>query len=292
MAYNAQKAREFYDVRAQKEWDRLDSDACGRLMCVAHLHAIQDVVSPDARVLELGAGAGRFSVELARLTPRLSVTDISPSQLEFNRRKMTELGLGERVECFAEADICDLSQFQDESFDAVVCIGGALNYVFEKETQAMGEMLRVLAPAGVLLLGVMSLRGVMRWAMGGLVSDYRRGGLPIVDWLLRTGQQDEEHYAPPNRHYVHMMREEDVRRLCRQAKAKVAKTWCGGFLAHSDAQALQNVAATPELWNRIVEAELELCQCPGLLEAGTHMLFAIRKQNKRKQESPQKGENE
>jgi hypothetical protein len=73
------------------------------------------------RVLEAGAGAWRFSVELARLGARITALDISPVQLDLHRRHLADDGLDASVEERAIGDIVDLSRFADGAVGAVVC---------------------------------------------------------------------------------------------------------------------------------------------------------------------------
>jgi Methylase involved in ubiquinone/menaquinone biosynthesis len=42
-------------------------------------------------------------------------------------------------------------------YDVVTCVGGALNYTFDKEQTAFSEMLRVAKPGRIVIVGVMSL---------------------------------------------------------------------------------------------------------------------------------------
>ena len=79
---------------------------------------------PGDRVLDVGAGPGRFTIELARLGADVVVVDLSPRQLELNREKVAEAGLEERVVERVLADVTDLSRFADASFDVTVCFGG------------------------------------------------------------------------------------------------------------------------------------------------------------------------
>ena len=68
---------------------------------------------PGMRVLEVGAGPGRFTIELARLGARIVVTDISPVQLELNATHVAEEGMASAVERTEVADVCDLTRYSD-----------------------------------------------------------------------------------------------------------------------------------------------------------------------------------
>ena len=83
-------------------------------------------------MLDVGAGPGRFTIELARLDAEVVVADMSPRQLELNRERLTDAGLDEHVRERVQADVTDLSRFDDASFDATVCFGGPLSYVVDR----------------------------------------------------------------------------------------------------------------------------------------------------------------
>src|SRR5947207_2043740 len=66
-----------------------------------HRRMLAEFVRPGDRVLEIGAGPGRFTIELARLGALVTVTDISPVQLASNERHIHEAGYRDAVEsCF------------------------------------------------------------------------------------------------------------------------------------------------------------------------------------------------
>ena len=77
-------------------------------------------------MLEIGSGPGRFTIELARLGARITVTDISAVQLELNAQLVAEAGCEPAVERREVVDVCDLSGYRDREFDAVLAFGGPL----------------------------------------------------------------------------------------------------------------------------------------------------------------------
>ena len=81
-------------------------------------------VAEGVSVLEIGAGAGRFTVELAGTGCRVVVTDVSPVQLTLNDRHVSEAGLAVAVTERRLLDVCDLSSVADASIDAVVALDG------------------------------------------------------------------------------------------------------------------------------------------------------------------------
>src|SRR3954463_4298342 len=67
----------FYDRYGEAEWDRHERSAAHRAAFAVHCAFLRDHVQPRDLVLEAGAGAGRFTIELARLGARVHVGDLS-----------------------------------------------------------------------------------------------------------------------------------------------------------------------------------------------------------------------
>jgi uncharacterized protein len=101
----------------------------------------------DSRVLEVGAGSGFYSREIARSVPkgRLEVLDLQPEMLWKARRKLETEGLGNVG--FALADAARLP-FCRETFDALVLV--AVLGEIDDERAFLSEARRILKPRGVL----------------------------------------------------------------------------------------------------------------------------------------------
>jgi ubiquinone/menaquinone biosynthesis C-methylase UbiE len=79
------KVRAYYG--SFDEWGRLDSPEGVRELARA-LEFLEEKLAPGARVLDLGGGPGRYTIELARRGHRVVLADLSPAQLEIARRKL------------------------------------------------------------------------------------------------------------------------------------------------------------------------------------------------------------
>ncbi|MDQ3413590.1 MAG: methyltransferase domain-containing protein [Verrucomicrobiota bacterium] len=98
------------------------------------------------RVLEVAAGTGVVTRELARVLPggvTIVATDLNEAMIEHAE----SLGTARPVE-WKQADAAALP-FPDESFDAVLCQFGVA--FFSDKTKAFAEARRVLRPGGVFL---------------------------------------------------------------------------------------------------------------------------------------------
>jgi SAM-dependent methyltransferase len=117
----------------------------------AELHVLGDVAGKD--VLELGCGAARFSIALARLGARCVGLDNSERQLEHARLEGADFQL-----VHAPADDVPLP---DASFDIVFSDHGAFSW--GDPYRVTPEAARLLRPGGLLAFNVSSPFDVLCW---------------------------------------------------------------------------------------------------------------------------------
>lgn len=102
---------------------------------------------PFEKALEIGAGTGYFSLNLATqgLIRNLTATDISPGMLKSLAATADRLGVAVET-VVTEAEVLP---FEDESFDAV--LGHAILHHIPDLDKAFSEFFRVLKPGGVIV---------------------------------------------------------------------------------------------------------------------------------------------
>ena len=125
MTFDAEHTRRFYNAYADAEWRRLEETASGRLKALIHDDFLARHVAAGDRVLDAGAGPGRFSAAMANRGAVVTVLDISDGQLDLARETVARAGADHNVADYIRGDICALAMFTDGAFDAVVCFGGA-----------------------------------------------------------------------------------------------------------------------------------------------------------------------
>jgi len=271
--YDPDWVRAHYDEYGMREWDRWDESPVERVKFHVHLHYLREHVRTNDRVLEVGAGAGRFTRELARITDRIVVADISPGQLKLNRDNAARLDFASAVEDWIECDMCDLRpHFDDASFDAVVCYGGPLSYVFERRHDALRELARVTKTDGTLLLSVMSLWGSVHQYLPGVLKIDPETNREII----ATGDLSPETIGA-GRHYTHMYRANEFRRFLEDGDLTLETLSASDCLSTNWSDLLDEVDENDPTWEHLIEMEIEACQEPGCLDMGTHMIAICKK---------------
>ena len=276
MRYNPAFPRTHYDRLADNEWTRLTRNRRGELNFLVHMDVLQRHITADMDVLEIGAGAGIYTKELVHMVRRLVVSDLSEVQLAVNQDHMRDLGVLDLVDECQILDLVDLSALAAGSFDAAVCVGGPLSYLLDKESVGLQQILRVVRPGGIVVLGVMSLINTLVLFTGVVRAEKEKIGIDNMRWLLETGFQDREHH-PATEHYRHMMTSADVDALLAAEEVVVVVKRAAGVLGIAGEDALNAVREDDELWALIVERELAWSKLPGTLDLGDDIVYVIRK---------------
>jgi SAM-dependent methyltransferase len=100
-------------------------------------------------VLDLGCGDGTTAVPAARLGAKVLGVDIARNLVEAGNRRARDLGLANCV--FQEGDASHLAGLDDDSFDLVVSIFGAM--FAPRPLDVAREMVRVSRPGGRIIMG-------------------------------------------------------------------------------------------------------------------------------------------
>lgn len=277
MKYDPNIPLEKYNNMGEKEWERLDKDRQHELLYHVHYDILNRHITNNDKVIEFGAGGGRFTKDIVKMCNSLVTSDISPVQVEVNKKIMKKLGLLDNVKDFLELDITNLESIDDNTFDVAVCTGGSINYLFDKEDCAIIEMLRVLKSGGKLILGAMSLTGALIYHLGGVIHEKGLFGIDASRWIFETGMQDEEHYPVESKHYVHMMTSNDMDKLFENKQVKILEKSSAGLFTHSKEEVLNRAKSDNEFWNLLIQKEIAFTKMAGTLDSGMNIIYVVEK---------------
>jgi SAM-dependent methyltransferase len=266
VTYDPQRIAAFFDAYGEQEWTRFDDGRTPSASLEVHREYLRRFVRAGDRVLDIGAGPGRFTLELARLGAEVVVADLSPGQLELNRLRLADAGLEDRIVDRVVADVTELTSFDDDVFDAVVCFGGPVSYAHERSEDAVSELVRVTRPGGHVLLSVMSLVGALIRYRDTVLDLVRRDGPGPLEQTMRDG------ILPEGDDYGHL-----AMRMFRWSELEALLSRHGTVVAASAAGLFAVEPAEPELRNLLARMEFELGAEPGAISCGDHILAVLRK---------------
>jgi 2-polyprenyl-3-methyl-5-hydroxy-6-metoxy-1,4-benzoquinol methylase len=270
--HDVEQVARHFDELGVGEWERLLKTPVDEVNLYLHTHYMKKHAPPGSRVLEIGAGAGRFTQVLATLAMRITVADISPVQLELNRRHAQQYGFAHAVEDWRQVDICDMAQFASRSFDCVVAYGGPFSYTLDQRDSALQECLRALRPDGTLLFSVMSLWGTVHRHLKGVLS------IPVEcnQKITRSGDLTPQ-TLPGRTHPMHLFRAAELRVWLNQANLTIVALSASNCLSSCWDDCLKEIRSDDARWNELLRMELEACAEPGSLDMGTHIIGVAKK---------------
>ena len=271
--YDPQAVTRHFDEFGMGEWERLTQTPSGEVSLYIHSHYLEKHIASGQRVLEVGAGPGRFTQVLARLGAQVVVGDISNVQLDLNRRFARELGFEQAVVDRQQMDMCDLSRFDEGSFDHVVAYGGPFSYVLDKRDLALAECLRVLRPGGLLFLSVMSLWGSIHGFLDGVLATPAAAN----ERIIRTGDITPATFPERKGNFMHLFRAEELVAWLQQHRRTLVDISASNCLSLAWNEMLKQVRRDTEKWNELLRMELEACAQQGCLNMGTHLIAVVQK---------------
>ncbi len=272
-SYQPETVIQHFDKFGVREWERLIQSPADEVSLFIHTHYLKKHISPNQQVLEIGAGAGRFTQILASLNAQILVADISNVQLELNKKFAGEYDFNQAVKDWQQVDICDLSQFKSNSFDSIVAYGGPFSYVLDKRDVALSECIRVLKPNGLLLLSVMSLWGSAHGFLDGVLS------LPpeTNQKITTTGDITPATFPERRNNFMHLFRSKELIDWLEQAGFEILDKSASNCISLTWNEKLKQVRDNAEKWNELLRMELEACADEGCLNLGTHIIAVARK---------------
>ena len=228
---------------------------------------IHDFLGSDKskKIIEVGAGTGRYSVALAKEGYHVTAVDLTEHNLDILRSKLS----GEEPIEVHQGTALDLSRFADESFDLTLFLGPLYHlYSREDKLQALREAVRITKKNGIIMVAYCmndpSIVNYVFW-QGHLTEDLVSRKLdPTWHAIIR----------PPEDHFE-LVRTEEIADLDAElpvTRLKLIGT--DGFTNYMRDFVDQMDAYTFGKW---VEYQLAICERQDLIGASHHTLDILQK---------------
>lgn len=246
-----------------EEDSRLMRSRHGQLEYLTTLHYIHKLVPSGSKILEVGAGTGRYSVALAGEGYDVTAVELVESNLAVLRRNAAGL---EKLVSY-QGDAQDLGLFADNSFDAVLLLG-PMYHLYEKAEQhrALDEAIRATKPGGVVMAAFLSVYSI-------LYNNYLSGN-------LRAGMEENFDADLRTRHFTEQLFTgfditEFEELFLGKPVQKIALAGTDSILEL--AEKASDFQLSDEEFRLLAEYHLRTCEKRELLGTQTHLLYIGRK---------------
>lgn len=134
----------------------------GKVEFITTMKYIHDYVKPGAKVLEVGAGTGRYSIALSREGYQVQAMELIEHNIEVFKSKLMD---NEHID-IKQGNALDLSVYDNNSFDAVLILGPMYHlYNEEDKVQVLKEAKRILKKDGYIFVAYcMNEPTIIQWA--------------------------------------------------------------------------------------------------------------------------------
>lgn len=177
----------------------------GSVEFLTTMRYINKYIRPGHRVLEIGAGTGRYSHALARQGYSVDAVELVQHNMDVFREKT----LPEENITIRQGNALDLSAFPDDKYDITLLLG-PLYHLYSKEDkeQAIREAIRVTKKGGVIFAAYVISDGCL------LDEGFYRGNISVADYV-REGLLDSETFAAKSepKDLFELVRKEDIDEL-------------------------------------------------------------------------------
>lgn len=215
-----------------------------------------------AKILDVGAGTGRYSVPLSEEGHDVTAIELVKYNLGMLKAKKSN------VKAY-QGTATDLSRFQDNSFDVTLVFGPMYHlFGFEDKLKALNEAKRVTRSGGVILVAYcMNEFSVITYGFKeNHMKECVEQGKVSADFKTLSKPEDLYDY----------MRLEDINHLVEASGLNRIKIVSADGPANYLRQVLNKM--DEETYELFIQYHLATCERPELLGAGAHTLDILRKE--------------
>ncbi len=249
--------------KAYDEDSRLQRSCHGRLEYATTMHYIHKYAKEGAKILEVGAGTGRYSVALAKEGFDVTAVELTSANLEVLKKN----GEGVKTLKALKGDATNLKDIEDGTFDVTVVLGPFYHLYERKDLdKAIKEALRVTKKDGIVMFAYISVYAIMymnyfqgNWAFGeeeNFTKDYK---VKHYKEQVFTGFDVEE--------FSHLFDDKDIDYI-----TTVSTDQCIGALEERSDFSLPDAD-----FAAFFKWHLAICEKKELLGSGCHLLYICKK---------------
>ncbi len=241
--------------RRKDEADRLNKSKAARVEFLTTVNYIERYLKPGAKILDIGAGAGEYSLYFSRKGYLVSALELADANIAAFRARMTK---DDQID-LAKGNAMDLSRYDSDSFD-IVLLFGPLYHLHEEadKLRCIREAKRVCKPCGKIFFAFIS-NDMVILTMQQLHSDYFLSG----DYNKETFRLDDFPFV------FHTVDH------CRALLDKAGIQICHEVASDGASELLQDLVngLDDASYQQYLRYHLYICEKPEFLGMSNHLLF-------------------
>lgn len=261
-------AKGYYASFDRREWERLET-AQGRIEFELTTYFLAKTLPESGHVLDIGGGPGRYSRWLCEMGYLATLADLSPNLLDIARAEFDE----ELIREIVEADVRDLSQWPDNTFDSAIALGPFYHLTSSADRRrALDELMRVTIPGGTIAVALMSKYALLRRTLSIRDERNRMADPSFMEAVLNQGIYDNP--IPGRFTEGYGVEPSNVAKSFEEAgliTAIVASTHGFATGLEEQIESLRNV--DPEAYASTLEVLKATATDPSLLGTAGHLLY-------------------
>lgn len=262
--------KQYYDENSEYEWERLNRPY-SMIEFQSTMYLIEKYFPKVGAICDIGAGPGRYSVELLQRGYRVTLVELSANELELARAKISELGL------VAEDLICEdarnLQCLPDDAYDAILLMGPMYHLLDRGERmEVLQNVKRILKPEGVAIVAYLNSWGILKAGVTEFFESY--ADINQIYQLLGELHLDAEtgfteaYFSTP----VLALQE-----VVEAGLAVVSYAGAEGFLAGLEHEMAQHNRENRPIYDNLLKVAAETCEYPQYRDATEHLHIVVKK---------------
>ena len=265
--------RAYYASFGEREWTRLENPDDGAVEFAVTCQALATYLPPNARVLDIGGGPGRYTIWLAQRGHHVTLADLCPELLSIARTKIGQAVAGAMVEEVVEADARDLSHWADNSFDAVLSLGPFYHLPDPNDRRrAVSELRRVLRVGGTAFVALIPRYAFLRRTLAIPDERHHLAQPGFVERVLEEGVFIND--VPGHFTEGYGVRPEEVSPFFeRRGFTTLTMVAAEGIAANSQVALSELAASDPCGYQAALEVIKRTASDPSILGMATHLLY-------------------
>ena len=254
----------FYD-----EDGRLMRDNTHKVEYLTTLYLLEKYIKTCSIILDASAGTGRYSFYLAEKGHIVTACDIVPKHVDTINERMQSTSLLKKTFIM---DARDMSMFDNESFDAVLCMGPLYHLENEIERhKVISECLRILKNDGIILIAYINRQASYLIELKKEETLQREFLDDILSKGYQSGPKSEAFYFSSSQEIESFMSDFNVEMLCNAGVDGISYILADKINRYSESDY--------EYW---LKNHIKYCTDPYLLGYSLHGLYIGKKKHESK----------